>query len=162
MRKRSLLPAHWPVPTSCAGIAAAAPYVPDQVLVKYKDDYERRACRAQADTAPRSPARSPAAHPAPDPGRSVGDTDLAELRKDPDVAYAVPNYKAHIGRPRSNDPASASSEPQRSVGINMPVLRLARQASPGGGGIRSHLDTAWRTELKRSGVRPTCASSSRL
>jgi serine protease len=149
MRKRSLLPAALALLLLAApAAAAAAPYVPDQVLVKYKDgttSAERAV--AQADTGTQVAGAIPGGSTQLQiqDGQSVTQT-VAELRKDPDVAYAVPNYKAHIaGDLVPNDPGFRLQwNLNGPFGINMPVAwRLARQAgSPGGRGVRiATLDT---------------------
>src|SRR3954470_19465915 len=97
MRKRSLLLAAMAlVVLSVPGGAAGAPYVPDEVLVKYKDgttSAERAA--VQRDSGTRADASIPGGSTELEiaDGTSVKQT-LDELRADPDVAYAVPNYVA--------------------------------------------------------------------
>src|SRR3954451_8966185 len=138
MRKRSLLPAALALVLLAAPAgAAAASYVPGQVLVKYKDGA--------------TPAHAAATIPggstelAIRDGRSVRQA-VADLRKDPDVAYAVPNYQAHIaGDLIPNDPAFRLQwNLSGPFSINMPAAwGLARAAgSPGArGGKVATLDT---------------------
>src|ERR1700704_6445014 len=149
MRKRSLLPAALALFLLAApAVAAAAPYVPDQVLVKYKDgttSAERAVAQANTGTQVAGAIPGGSTQLQIQDGQSVTQT-VAELRKDPDVAYAVPNYKAHIaGDLVPNDPGFRLPWNLNSpFGINMPVAwRLARQAgSPGGRGVRiATLDT---------------------
>src|SRR3954471_14282024 len=107
MRKRSLLPATLALALLAApGGAAAAPYVPGQVLVKYKDGTTsaaraalQRAAGTQADDS--IPGGSTQLDIAD--GASVQQT-IAELKADPDVAYAVPNYVARAADLVPNDP----------------------------------------------------------
>lgn len=88
-----------------APAASASEYVPDEVIVKYRDGTtaaERKDLLRDSDTA--LDARLPGA------SRELeirdGDTvpeKLAELRRDPDVEYAVPNFIARASF-RPNDP----------------------------------------------------------
>jgi serine protease len=149
MRKRSLLPAALALVLLAAPAgAAAAPYVPDQVLVKYKDGTTggERAV-AQADTGTQVAGAIPGGSTQLQiqDGQSVAQT-VAELRKDPDVAYAVPNYEARIaGDLIPNDPGFRLQwNLGGPFGINMPAAwGLARQGgSPGARGVKiATLDT---------------------
>jgi serine protease len=138
MRKRSLLPAALALVLLAAPAgAAAASYVPGQVLVKYKDG------ATPAHAAATIPGGSTEVHITD--GKSVKQK-LAELRKDPHVAYAVPNYEAHIaGVLFPNDPAFRLQwNLSGPFGINMPAAwGFARQAgSPGARGVKiATLDT---------------------
>jgi serine protease len=86
--------------------AAAAGYVPGEVIVKYRSGtaaatealVERE---AGTDTALALPGGSEQL--AIEDGGSVRET-VAELRDDPNVAYAVPNYRAHAAGLVPNDP----------------------------------------------------------
>jgi serine protease len=149
MRKRSLLPAALALVVFGAPAgAAAAPYVPGQVLVKYKDGTpgsERAAAQAQAGTAATGAIPGGSTELAIQDGQSVQQT-VADLRSDPDVAYAVPNYKAHIaGDLVPNDPGFRLQwNLSGPFGINMPAAwGLARRAgSPGARGVKvATLDT---------------------
>jgi serine protease len=155
MRKRSLLPATLALVLLAApGGAAAAAYVPGQVLVKYKHGTAGAARAAtEADTATEPAGAIPGGSTERQitDGKSVKQK-LVELRKDPDVAYAVPNYQAHIaGDLIPNDPAFRLQwNLSGPFGINMPAAwGFARQAgSPGARGVRiATLDTgvAYRT-----------------
>jgi serine protease len=119
---------------------AATPYVPDEVIVKYKDD-----ASATAQAAVEGSAGTQAEQSIPGgsqqlqiaDGDSVKET-LEELRDDPSVAYAVPNYIAHASAFYPNDPGfrlqwNFSGE----FGIGMPdAWSLARQrGAPGGRGV---------------------------
>jgi serine protease len=102
---------------SLAGTAAAADYVPGEVVVKYEDGGAAEIHRI-AD------------------GDSVRET-IAELHKDPDVKYAVPNHLARAAQLNPNDPGFHLQwnlfEP---FGIGMPeAWSLAEAAgAPGGRG----------------------------
>src|SRR3982750_3850573 len=99
MRKRSLLPAALSLALLAAPAgAAAASYVPGEVLVKYKDGTtvaEQAAVQAGASARPADAIPGGSTELEISDGGSVAQT-VSELRKDPNVAYAVPNYKAHI------------------------------------------------------------------
>src|SRR4051794_27006498 len=99
MRKRSLLLAALALVLLAAPAgAAAASYVPGEVLVKYRDGTS--AAAQAANTIPGGSTEVRITD-----GKSVKQK-LTQLRKDPDVAYAVPNYEAHIaGDLIPNDPA---------------------------------------------------------
>src|SRR3954453_22795607 len=149
MRKRSLLlaPLALVLLVAPAGAAAAA-YVPGQVLVKYKDGTTGG---AQAATEADSATQAAGAIPGGSTELKITDGEsvkqkLTELRKDPNVAYAVPNYEAHIaGNLIPNDPAYRLQWNLGGLfGINMPAAwGFARQAgSPGARGVRiATLDT---------------------
>src|SRR3954469_13220284 len=149
MRKRSLLPATLALVLLAApGGAAAAAYVPGQVLVKYKDGTvgaARAATEADTATEPAGSIPGGSTELQITDGKSVNQK-LVELRKDPEVAYAVPNYEAHIaGDLIPNDPAfHLQWNLSGPFGINMPAAwGFARQAgSPGARGVKiATLDT---------------------
>jgi serine protease len=89
-----------------APAAHAADYVPDEVIVKYRDG-TAAAVRSdvQRDAGTRTAAVLPGASRQLQirDGETVGET-LAELRRDPNVERAVPNYIARASRFRPNDP----------------------------------------------------------
>src|SRR5712691_4173225 len=127
MRTRSLLPAALALFLLAApAVAAAAPYVPDQVLVKYKDGTtgaERAATQADTGTQITGAIPGGSTQLQIQNGQSVQQT-VAKLRNDPGF-----RLQWNLNGP---------------FGINMPVAwRLARQAgSPGGRGVRiATLDT---------------------
>src|SRR3954451_9651224 len=116
MRKRSLLPAALALVLLAAPAgAAAAAYVPGQVLVKYKDG-----TTAAAHAANTIPGGSTEVHITD--GKSVKQK-LAELRRDPNVAYAVPTYEAQIpGDLIPNAPACRLRRtPSAPCGSNIPA-----------------------------------------
>jgi serine protease len=149
MHKRSLFPAALALMVFGApATAAAASYVPGQVLVKYKDG---TTAAEQASTQAEAGAEASGAIPGGstelsiEDGRSVAET-VADLREDPDVAYAVPNYKAHIAADLvPNDPGFRLQwNLNGPFSINMPAAwGLARQMrSPGARGVKvATLDT---------------------
>lgn len=111
--------------TATASALAAPSYVPGEVLVKYKG-----ATTATAQEAVQSKTVKTR------PGATVRET-VRKLRRDPDVAYAVPNYIAHASF-IPNDPGFPRQwNLNSSLGINAPAawdLARARRA-PGGRGV---------------------------
>jgi serine protease len=100
-----------------AGTAGAADYVPGQVVVKYKG----------GTSAAVKPTKG---------GRSVRET-VDELRHDPKVDYAVPNYVAHAAQFIPNDPGFRLQwNLSGPFGIEMPEAwsRAAGAGAPGGRG----------------------------
>src|SRR4051812_27993532 len=148
MRKRSLLPAALALALLAAPAgAAAASYVPGEVLVKYKDGTtgaEQAAVQADSGAQPAGAIPGGSTELKIDDGDSVAQT-ITELRHDPNVAYAVPNYKAHIADLHPNDPGFRLQWNLRGpFGIDMPAAwSLARAAkSPGARGVKiATLDT---------------------
>jgi serine protease len=135
MRKRFLVPAALALIAAAAmpGVATAAEYVPGQVLVKYQDQ----------DSSKKVEIRD---------GDSVAQT-VADLKDDPDVAYAVPNYIAHAaaGPLFPNDPGfKLQWNLNGPFSINMPEawgIARTRHAPGGRGATVAVLDTgvAYRT-----------------
>ncbi len=77
--------------------ARAADYVPDEVIVRYEAGTGGGVAAqvaAEAGTEPVQALPGGSEQLAIDDGDSVRET-IAELRKDPNVAYAVPNWRAH-------------------------------------------------------------------
>ena len=127
--------------------AAASAYVPGEVIVKYKDGTTGSAeqkveAATGTDTERAIPGGSRQLEI--EDGDSVTDT-VAELRKDPNVAYAVPNYKAHASGLVPNDPSFGLQwNLAGPFGINMPDawdLARARNAPGGRGAVVAVLDT---------------------
>jgi serine protease len=120
-------------------VAAAKEYVPGQVIVHYRDGattFARAEVRDQAGT--RAGVSLPGGSQQLDiaDGESVKET-LAELRRDPDVAYAAPNVIAHAAALHPNDPGFRRQwNFAGPFGIGMPdAWSLARRAgAPGGRG----------------------------
>ena len=91
-----------------APAAQAADYVQDEVIVRYEQGTGGGvAARVAADAGTEPVATLPGGSEqlAIDDGDSVRET-IAELREDPNVAYAVPNWRAHAAAEASNDPGS--------------------------------------------------------
>jgi serine protease len=85
--------------------AEAASYVPGQVIVKYRSDTAapvRERLEDLSGTETRRRLAGGSEQLAIEDGATVGST-LARLREDPNVAYAVPNFKAHAAEV-PNDP----------------------------------------------------------
>ena len=129
------------------GGAAAGGYVPGEVLVKYRDGTTATTASAVAE---RTGTEAEDAVPGGtqqldiEDGESVRDT-VAELRSDPNVAYAVPNYIARASALVPNDPGFRLQwNLSGPFGIKMPeAWSLARQrGAPGGrGAVVAVLDT---------------------
>ena len=100
-----LIAALWVLLLIPAG-AWAGDYVPDQVIVKYADGVGGGAAASVAADAGATPlAELPGGSEQLEiqDGESVRAT-IAELREDPNVDYAVPNWKAHAAATAPNDP----------------------------------------------------------
>src|SRR3954454_5876020 len=148
MRKRTLLPAAVAlIALAAPGGAAAADYVPGRVIVKYRDGasaQKRARVEDQTGTDTRQALPGGSRQLAIQDGSSVRQT-LAELRSDPEVEYAVADYRAHASALYPNDPAFHRqwnfSSP---FGIDMPdAWSIARRrGAPGGrGAVVAVLDT---------------------
>ena len=88
--------------------ARAADYVPDEVIVRYEEGTGGGVAAqvaAEAGTEPVQELPGGSEQLAIDDGDSVRET-IAELREDPNVAYAVPNWRAHAAAVAPNDPES--------------------------------------------------------
>jgi serine protease len=120
--------------------AAAADYVPGRVIVKY-----RQGTTPNTQSVVQQMAGVRAARTLPGgskqvqvgDGESVGET-ATELRADPNVAYAVPDYIAHASALYPNDPGFRLQwNFAGAFSINMPdAWSLARRRhSPGGRGV---------------------------
>src|SRR5919108_858198 len=131
-----------------AGAAAAADdYVPGEVIVKYADETTAKAAStveklSGTDAEQALPGGSEQL--AIEDGDSVRET-VAELERDPNVAYAVPNWKAHASGFTPNDPAFRRQWNLFDLfGINMPEawdLAAARGAPGGRGAVVAVLDS---------------------
>src|SRR5215207_3999432 len=85
------------VPVAAPSGAAAADYVPGSLIVKYR---QGTAPRVQSQVERIAGVETERALPGGSAEAQIEDGDsvrrtLAELRADPNVAYAVPNYIAH-------------------------------------------------------------------
>jgi serine protease len=120
--------------------AAAADYVPGEVIVHYRDGatkLERADVREKTGAAARVTLPGGSQQLDIEDGESVKET-LAELKRDPDVAYAVPNLIAHAAALHPNDPGFRRQwNFAGEFGIDMPdAWSLARRAhAPGGRGV---------------------------
>ena len=88
--------------------ARAAGYVPDQVIVRYEEDTGGGVAArvaAEAGTEPIQALPGGSQQLEIDDGESVRET-IAELRADPNVTYAVPNWRAHAAAGPTSDPNS--------------------------------------------------------
>ena len=133
--------------------AAAASYVPDQVIVKYRDGTSQAARAAAQQSAgvhaPRVTSRLERTLRVR-PGRTMAQT-LRALRARSDVEYAVPNYIAHASAIAFNDPgrdgagwASLQWNFLPGTGIDAPTAwqHLVDVGNPGGRGtVIAVLDT---------------------
>ncbi len=127
--------------------AGAAAYVPGEVLVKYKDGTTgsvKQRVEAGSGTDVEGGVPGGSQQLSIEDGDSVKET-LAELRKDPNVAYAVPNYVARASALIPNDPGFRLQwNLSGPAGINMPdawELARARGAPGGRGAVVAVLDT---------------------
>jgi serine protease len=87
-------------------VARAADYVPDEVIVRYEQGTGGGVAAQVAAAAGTEPVESLPGRSEQltiDDGDSVRET-IAELQKDPNVAYAVPNWRAHAAAVTPNDP----------------------------------------------------------
>lgn len=127
--------------------AQSAPYVPDEVVVKYVDGTSRSA-RAATQRATRTGRPRPTARLERTlkltGGQSVP-AALAALRARPDVEYAGPNYLARAAAFIPNDPGRGTANGWRDVqwnflpgsGVNAPDAweNLIAAGRPGGAGV---------------------------
>ncbi|MEA2330356.1 MAG: serine protease [Thermoleophilaceae bacterium] len=122
-----------------AGPAAASDYVPGEVIVGYKDGTTARvqsAVERQAGTGTEEDLPGGSSQLAIHDGESVRET-VAELRSDPNVAYAAPNYVARASQFEPNDPYfSRQWNLYGPFGIGMPEAWALAEAAgaPGGRG----------------------------
>jgi len=134
---------------AAASSAVASEYVPGQVIVKYKDGTTatvKDAVDSYSGTERRRALPGGSTQLAIEDGESVART-AAELSKDPNVAYAVPNYVARAaGAPLfPNDPGFRLQwNLNGPFSINMPdawALARSRHAPGGRGAVVAVLDT---------------------
>jgi serine protease len=121
--------------------ARAGDYVPGQVIVRYEEGTGGGAAAEVAHDAGAQPiAELPGGSEQLEiqDGGSVRET-IAELRRDPDVEYAVPNWRAHAAAEAPNDPGFRLQWNFRgSYGINVPEAWTLAQnlGAPGAKGAR--------------------------
>jgi serine protease len=119
--------------------ARAADYVPDEVIVRYEEGTGGGVAAqvaAEAGTEPVQALPGGSEQLTIDDGDSVRET-IAELRQDPNVAYAVPNWQAHAAAVSPNDPDFRFQwNFFGSYGINAPEAWSLAEAlgAPGGRG----------------------------
>ena len=130
-----------------ASTAGAATYVPDEVIVKYRDGTSgsvQQAVAQSAGTETLLEAPGGTAQLEIEDGDSVRQT-VEELQSDARVAYARPNYVARASGFVPNDPAfSRQWNLNGSFGVNMPdawAVAAARGAPGGKGAVVAVLDT---------------------
>jgi serine protease len=133
--------------------APAAPYVPGELIVHYREgtsDPEQTAIETSAGTHATGALPGGSKQLLIDDGGSVS-TTAAELRGDPRVEYAVANLRAHASAFRPNDPGFGLQwNFWGPFGIDMPDAWsiASRRGAPGGrGAVVAVLDTgiAYRT-----------------
>jgi serine protease len=136
-----------PGPAAADSAGQGESYVPAQVIVRYKRGVPQAAqTRIEAATGTHAVAALAGGSKRleVEDGRSVGDT-VAELRAQPVVAYAVPNYTARVSAFYPDDPGLALQwNFVGPYGVNMPdawALAAARNAPGGRGAIVAVLDT---------------------
>jgi serine protease len=127
--------------------AAATGYVSGEVIVRYEDDTSATAEAAVervAGTDTEQALQSGAEKLEIEDGDSVRET-IAELRRDPNVAYAVPNWKARAAQFIPNDPdIRLQWNLFGEFGVGMPEaweLAAARGAPGGRGAVVAVLDS---------------------
>jgi serine protease len=119
--------------------AAASEYVPREVIVRYEDG---TSAKLESTVEQVTGTTSEQALPGGSERLAIEDGDsvrrtIAELRSDPRVAYAVPNWKARAAQFVPNDPAFARQWNLFDLfGINMPEAwsLAANLGAPGGRG----------------------------
>jgi len=138
IRLLPLIAALWVLLLIPAG-ARAADYVPDQVIVKYAQGVGGGVAAnvaADAGAAPVADLPGGSEQLKIEDGESVRAT-VAELRQDPNVEYAVPNWKAHAAAVAPNDPGwSLQWNMGGTNGINLvdAWTEAAALGAPGGRG----------------------------
>jgi serine protease len=136
-----------PGPAAAESAGQGEPYVPAQVIVRYKPGVLPSA-QSRVEVATGTHAVAALAGGSKrleiEDGQSVGET-VSELRRDPNVAYAVPNYTARVSAFYPDDPGLALQwNFVGPYGVNMPeawALAAARNAPGGRGAIVAVLDT---------------------
>jgi serine protease len=107
IRLLPLIAALWLLMLLPAG-ARAADYVPDELIVRYAEGTGGGVAAnvaADAGAAPVAGLPGGSEQLQIEDGDSVRET-IAELKQDPNVEYAVPNWRAHAAAEAPNDPAS--------------------------------------------------------
>jgi len=132
---------------AAAPAVAAAPYVPGEVIVKYEKETSGIAKdRVEDLTGTEEDAAAPGERSQLEieDGESVNET-VEELQRNPNVAYARPNYVAHASAFVPNDPGYRRQwNLSGPFGVGMPEaweLASARGAPGGRGAVVAVLDT---------------------
>ena len=127
--------------------ARAADYVPDEVIVRYEAGTGGGVAAqvaAEAGTEPAQALPGGSEQLVIDDGDSVRET-IAELQNDPNVKYAVPNWRAHAAAVAPNDPEFRLQwNLFGGYGINAPeawALAEARGAPGGRGAVVAVIDS---------------------
>jgi serine protease len=122
-------------------------YLPGEVIVQYRAGVgpaEQSSLESQTGTATAAVLPGGSKRLEITDGQPVGDT-VSELRRDPRVTYAVPNYVARASALRPNDPGFPLQwNFWGPFGINMPEawsLAIRRKAPGGHGAVVAVLDT---------------------
>jgi serine protease len=137
----------WPGPAAAHGARRDGTYLPGEVIVRYQAGTTSAAqARVEAATGTHTVAALPGGSKRLEvhDGRSVAAT-VSELRRDPSVDYAVPNFTARASAFYPNDPGFVMQwNFLGPFGINMPEawsLASARNAPGGRGAVVAVLDT---------------------
>jgi serine protease len=135
-----LLPIAALVLLALAGPAAAAEYVPGEVIVRYEDGTSasvESALERATGTKPEQTLPGGSEQLEIEDGESVPET-LSELRRDPNVAYAVPNHIARAAQFIPNDPylpRQWNLIGQYGIGMTEAWSLAAAAGVPGGAGV---------------------------
>jgi len=137
----------WPGPAGAQSVWRAGTYVPGEVIVRYNAGATPAArARVESATGTHAVAVLPGGSQRlqVEDGQSVRET-VSELRRDPDVAYAVPNFTARTSAFYPNDPSfDLQWNFSGPFGVNMPEawsIASLRNAPGGRGAIVAVLDT---------------------
>ena len=138
-----------PASSSTAPLASADPAVPDavpgEVIVGFEDDAGRSRIRDEAGVRPEEGLGPDAQEVKVVDGESVAET-IAELRDEPGVAYAVPNYTTQVAAMIPDDPGYRTGAPgdwrklqwnfDGPAGVRAPAAwsRARNRGAPGGSG----------------------------
>ena len=141
-----------------APVAEAADYVPGEVIVGYTDGATATSGTMVEEQLPGGSAQL---------GITDGDsvrTTLKELRRDPNVAYAVPNYVAHASQFTPDDPSLRRQwnlVGPFGIGMQEAWSLAAAAGAPGGKGAvggRARQRRRLRALPAASAARRTCAA----
>jgi subtilisin family serine protease len=125
-----------------AAASAAAGFVPGQAIVRFKsgtEASERTATRANAGVSFKRPLRIPGAQLVS--VRGSVEAAVARLKRQPDVAYAQPNFVYHALASPPNDPFFGRLWGLRNTGQTVPIF--GGGSDPGTPGIDIRALSAW-------------------